>query len=167
MKMLIKLSMAALVVGIQTTALSSNNYEDLVAEGCRWVNINGHYASICEDDAQRLSKNPTHDIKLQLLRAGNAYYLVHGIIVKVLRMDNMTGMVEIQAPGLVPTLWISPNFLSKRPIVDAYSTIETPDGIGWTLSDSSLDVSMVEDGVKKQQSPASTPSAKDGNTQKY
>ena len=42
----------------------------------------------------------------QLLRAGSAYYLIHGIIVKVLVTDNMTGMVEIEAPGLVPTIWI-------------------------------------------------------------
>jgi hypothetical protein len=171
MKMLMKLSIAALVIGIQTTALSSNNYEDLVAEGYRWVNIDGPYASILEDDAQRLSKNPTRDIKLQLLRAGSAYYLIEGIIVKVLRTDSRTGMVEIQAPRLVPTLWISAKFLSKRPIVDAYSTIETPDGIGWTFSDSSLKQSVVKDSLKSQQSPASTvsgsSSAKDSNTQKY
>jgi len=145
-----------------------STYEDLVAEGYRWVNIDGPYASILEDDAQRLSKNPTHDLKLQLLSAGNAYYLIHGIIVRVLRTDNRTGMVEVQAPGIVPTLWISPKFFSKRPIVDAYSTIETPDGIGWTVSDSSLKVPMVKDSVKNQQPPASTVSgscsAKDGNT---
>jgi len=44
MKMLMKLSIAALVIGMQTTALSSNNYEELVAEGYRWANIDGPYA---------------------------------------------------------------------------------------------------------------------------
>jgi len=39
--MLGKLSMAALVTGMQTTALGSNDYEELVTEGYRWVNIDG------------------------------------------------------------------------------------------------------------------------------
>jgi hypothetical protein len=64
-----KLSIATLVIGMQTTALGSNNYEELVTEGYRGVNIDGPYASMFENDAERLSKNPTHDIKLQLLRA--------------------------------------------------------------------------------------------------
>jgi hypothetical protein len=65
---------------MQATALSRNNCEDLVAEGYRWVNIDGPYASKFEDDAQRLSENPTRDIKLQLLRAGSAYYLIEGAV---------------------------------------------------------------------------------------
>jgi hypothetical protein len=113
MGILMKLSVAALLIGMQATALSSNNYEDLVAEGYRWVNIDGPYASKFEDDAQRLSENPTRDIKLQLLRAGSAYYLIEGSIVKVLRIDGGTGMAEIQTAGLVPALWTSPKFLVR------------------------------------------------------
>jgi hypothetical protein len=52
MGILMKLSVAALLIGMQATALSSNNYEDLVAEGYRWVNIDGPYASKFVDDAQ-------------------------------------------------------------------------------------------------------------------
>src|SRR5260221_3012348 len=96
MQILRKLSIAALLIGMQTPVLSSNNYEDLVTEGYRWVNIDGPYASKFEDDAQRLSENPTRDIKLQLLRAGSVYYLIEGSIVKVLRTDSTTGMAEIQ-----------------------------------------------------------------------
>jgi hypothetical protein len=44
-------------------------------------------------------------------------------------------MVEIQAPRLVPTLWTSAKFLSKRPIRDAYSMIETPAAVDWTSTD--------------------------------
>jgi hypothetical protein len=113
MGILMKLSVAALLIGMQATALSSNNYEDLAAEGYRWVNIDGPYASKFEDDAQRLSNNPTRDIKLQLLRAGSAYYLIEGSIVKVLRIDGGTGMAEIQTAGLVPALWTSPKFLVR------------------------------------------------------
>jgi hypothetical protein len=96
MRILRKLSIAALLIGMQTPVLSSNNYEDLVTEGYRWVNIDGPYASKFEDDAQRLSENPTRDIKLQLLRAGSVYYLIEGSIVKVLRTDSRMGMAEIQ-----------------------------------------------------------------------
>lgn len=61
MRILMKSSIAALLIGVQTTAFSSNNYEDLVAEGYRWVNVDGPYASKFEDDAQRLSKKPTRE----------------------------------------------------------------------------------------------------------
>ena len=127
-----KLSIAALLIGMQTTAFSSNIYKDLVAEGYRWVKVDGPYASRFEDDAQRLSKSPTRDVELQILRAGGAYYLIEGRIVKVLQTDETTGMAEIQTARLVPTLWTSAKFLSKSPIRDAYSRIETPDTIGWT-----------------------------------
>lgn len=132
MRILMKLSIAALLIGMQTTAFSSNNYKDLVVEGYRWVNVDGPYASKFEDDAQRLSKKPTRDAELRLLRAGAAYYLIEGKIVKVLRTDKSTGMAEIQTARLVPTLWTSSKFLNKHPIRDANSRIETPDTIGWT-----------------------------------
>ena len=41
MKMFKELSIAAVVIGMQTTALCSNNYEDLIAKGYRWVSIDG------------------------------------------------------------------------------------------------------------------------------
>src|SRR5215469_1162068 len=132
-----KLSIAALLIGMQATALSSNNYEDLVAEGYRSVNIDGPYASRSEDDAHRLSKNPTRDMKLRLLRAGGVYYLIDGSIVKVVQTDSRMEMAEIQVPDLMPPLWTSAKFLSKHPIRDAFSMIETPDAIGWTFDDSS------------------------------
>jgi hypothetical protein len=168
MRILMKLSIAALLIGMQATALSSNNYEDLAAEGYRWVNIDGPYASKFEDDAQRLSNNPTRDIKLRLLRAGGAYYLIQGNIVRVLRTDSRTGMAEIQVPDLVPALWTSAKFLSQRPVRDAFSMIETPDSIGWTFNDSSSSRSATNGTLKWQQSSASTVSGalsiKDSNT---
>jgi hypothetical protein len=76
-------------------------------------------------------------------------------------------MAEIQTAGLVPTLWASPKFLSKRPIHDAYSVIETPDKIGWAFTDSSTQ-SIAKDAAKNQQSPTTTVSGalsiKDSNT---
>ena len=167
MRILMKLSIAALLIGMQATALSSNSYEGLAAEGYRWVNIDGPYAAKFEDDAQRLSENPTRGIKLQLLRAGSAYYLIEGSIVKVLRTDSRTGMAEIQTARLVPTLWTSPRFLSKRPIHDAYAVIETPDRIGWAFTDSSTQ-SIAKDAAKNRQFDTTTVSGalsrKDNNT---
>jgi hypothetical protein len=150
MRILMELSIAALLIGMQTAALSSNNYKDLVAEGYRWVNTDGPYASKFKDDAQRLSKNPTRDAELRILRAGGAYYLIEGRIVRVVQTDESTGMAEIQTARLVPTLWTSAKFLSKRPIRDAYSRIETPDTIGWTHFDSYR--SAGNDILQKQQS---------------
>ena len=145
MRMFKELSIAALVIGMQTTALCSNNYEDLIAKGYRWVSIDGPYASKLEGDAQLLSKNPTYEEKLQLLRAGNTYYLIEGSIVKVLQTDTKTGMVEIQVPAIAPQLWTSAKFLSKRPIQDASSVIQTPDTIGWTFIDSDSVQSVKKD----------------------
>ena len=145
-----KLSIAALLIGMQTAALSSNNYKDLVAEGYRWVNTDGPYASKFKDDAQRLSKNPTRDAELRILRAGGAYYLIEGRIVRVVQTDESTGMAEIQTARLVPTLWTSAKFLSKRPVRDAYSRIETPDTIGWT--DFGSYRSVAKDTLQNQQS---------------
>jgi hypothetical protein len=132
MRLVITFSIAALLIGMQTTAFSSNNYNDLVGEGYRWVNVDGPYASKFEHDAQRLSKKPTRDAELRLLRADSAYYLIEGRIVRVLRTDRSTGMAKIQTARLVPTLWTSTKYLSKHAIRDAYSRIETPDTIGWT-----------------------------------
>ena len=150
MRILMKLSIAALLIGMQTTGFGSNNYKDLVAEGYRWVNVDGPYASKFEDDAQRPSKKPTGDGELQILRAGGVYYLIEGRIVKVLRTDESTGMAEIQTARLVPTLWTSTKYLSKQPIRDAYSRIETPDTIGWT--DFASDRSVGKDILQKQES---------------
>jgi hypothetical protein len=158
MRILMKLAIAALLIGMQTTAFSSNNYKDLVVEGYRWVNVDGPYASKFEDDGQRLSKKPTRDGELQILRAGGAYYLIEGRIVKVLRTDKSTGMAEIQTARLVPTLWTSTKYLSKQPIRDAYSRIETPDTIGWTSTVFSAVRSAAKQAVQNQQSPATTAS---------
>jgi hypothetical protein len=167
MRILKKLSIAALLIGMQATALSSNNYKDLVAEGYRWVNIDGPYASRFEDDAQRLSKNPRRDMKLQLLRAGGVYYLIEGSIVRVVQTDSRTGMAEIEVPDLVSPVWTSARFLSKQPARDAFSMVETPESIGWTFNESSSSRSVSSDPLKWQQSSVSTVSSasstKDGN----
>ena len=166
MRMLKKLSIAALLIGLQATALSSNNYKDLVGEGYRWVNVDGPYASKIEDNAQRLSENPTQDTKLRLLRAGSVYYLIEGSIVRVVQIDSRTGMAEIQVPDPVPPLWTSARFLSKQPIRDAFSMVETPESIGWIFNAPSQ--SAANDALKWQSPSATTVSSasstKDGNS---
>jgi hypothetical protein len=168
MRILQKLSIAALLIGMQATALSSNNYKDLVGEGYRWVNIDGPYASRLEDNAQQLSKNPTRDTKLRLLRAGSVYYLIEGSIVRVVQTESRTGMAEIQVPDLVPPLWTSARFLSKQPIRDAFSMVETPESIGWTFNESNSSRSADSDLLKLQPSSgiavSSNSGTKDGNT---
>jgi hypothetical protein len=59
MEILMKLSIAALVIGMQTTALGRNNYEDLVAEGYRWAKIDGPYACPTKEDLREITSNPS------------------------------------------------------------------------------------------------------------
>jgi hypothetical protein len=85
--------------------------------------------------------------------------------VKVLRTDKTTGMAEIQTARLVPTLWTSAKFLSKSPIRDAYSRIETPDTIDWT--DFRSYRSAAKDTLQNQKSAStvsSTSSTKDADS---
>jgi hypothetical protein len=58
MEILMKLSIAALVIGMQTTALGSDNYGDLVAKGYRWAKIDGPYACPTKEDLREITSNP-------------------------------------------------------------------------------------------------------------
>jgi len=66
-KMLMKLPIAALVIGLQTTALSSTSLgyspgipvKDLVAKGYRWVTVNGPYACVTEQNVRQITSDHT------------------------------------------------------------------------------------------------------------
>jgi hypothetical protein len=144
MKMLMNLSIAALVIGLQTTALSSNNYADLVAEGYRWAKINGPYACPTKEDLREITSNPSDIKKVHMVEQIRAYHLIQGALVKVIQEDRSTDMAQIRMAGINIDLWTFSKFLSKRPIKDAYAEIETPETSGLTPADTSVESGILE-----------------------
>jgi hypothetical protein len=144
MKMLMKLSIAALVIGMQTTALSSNYYEDLVAEGYRWAKVDGPYASPTKEDLREITSNPSGINKLHMIEQIRAYFLIQGALVKVIEEDRSAGMAHIRMAGINSDLWTFSKFLSKRPIKDTYAGIETPETSGLTPADTSVESGVLE-----------------------
>jgi hypothetical protein len=144
MKILMKLSIAALVIGMQTTALSSNNYEDLVAEGYRWAKIDGPYACPTKEDLREITSNPSDINKVHMIEQIRAYFLIQGALVKVIEEDRSAGMAQIRMAGINIDLWTFSKFLSKRSIKDAYAEIETPETSGLTPADTSVQSGVLE-----------------------
>src|ERR1700738_4198413 len=85
MEILMKLSISALVIGMQTTALGSNNYEDLVAEGYRWAKIDGPYACPTKEDLREITSDPSVIKKVHIIEQIRAYFLIQGALVKVIK----------------------------------------------------------------------------------
>ena len=144
MKMLMQLSIAALVIGMQTTALSSNNYEDMVAEGYRWAKIDGPYACPTKEDLHEITSNPNDINKVHMVEQIRAYHLIQGALVKVIEEDRSADMAQIRMAGINIDLWTFSKFLSKRPIKDAYAEIETPERSGLTPADTFVESDMFE-----------------------
>jgi hypothetical protein len=144
MKILMKLSIAALVIGMQITALGSNNYQDLVAEGYRWVNIDGPYACPTKEDLREITSNPSDINKVHMVEQIRAYHLIQGALVKVIEEDSSAGMAQIRMAGININLWTFSKFLSKRPIKDAYAEIETPETSGLTPAHTSVESGILE-----------------------
>ncbi|HEX3443980.1 MAG TPA: hypothetical protein VHS80_04630 [Chthoniobacterales bacterium] len=123
------LGCAALAVGLTCTGIAADQRE-LVAEGYRWVKIDGPYACTTEQEVQRITNHRSDAIELQMVEDLEAYYLISGTLVQVVRSDPKTGMSEIQLGGITRPLWTYTSFLSTRPIEDTYGVIETPENSG-------------------------------------
>jgi hypothetical protein len=144
MEILMKLSIAALVIGMQTTALGSNNYEDLVAEGYRWAKIDGPYACPTKEDLREITSNPSVIKKVHIIEQIRAYFLIQGALVKVIEEDRSAGVAQIRMAGINIDLWTVSKFLSERPIKDTYADIETPEASGLTPADTSVEPGVLE-----------------------
>jgi hypothetical protein len=104
--------------------------KDLVAKGCRWVTVDGPYAGATEQDVRKLTSNRTDIVELQMVEEGGTYYLIPGMLVRVTRDDQASGMSEILLGGITKSLWTYHRFLTARPIRDIYGVVETPDTAG-------------------------------------
>jgi hypothetical protein len=103
------------------------NYNDLVVQGYRWVNVDGPHGCPAKADLQQITKNRTGDAELARVEQLRAYYLITGTIVQVVQEDTASGMSKIRAAGIVTDLWTFTKVLSRRPIKGTYGVIEIPE----------------------------------------
>ena len=132
----------------------SDQYADLVRKGYRWVTSDGPFACRSKEDIQRILKDQSDENTLRMVSQGGVYFLIQGAIVQVALEEKASGMAQIHWDGIVGTLWMPSNFLSKRPILNVLGTIATPSQPIWvTKSDvSSMDATATPD-------PSETPTA--------
>jgi hypothetical protein len=113
-----------------TCSAFAQNYNDLAAQGYRWVTVDGPYACISEQYTQRIVAQRNDATELQVVENIQCYYLIRGTIVQVIKEDPARGMSEMRFGTIITPLWTYTRFLSKRPVKDTYGVIETPQNSG-------------------------------------
>ena len=157
MKLLTILLAPIAAVGMASIALA-RDYQDLVAEGYRWVTIDGPYGCPAKDDLQQIVKKPTDETELQMIKQHRAYYLLRGDIVKLIQEDPASGISRIHVAGITTDLWTPTKFLSKRPVENAFGVVETPETSGLVpIETESITDSLKQAGVTPAPSTNSTP----------
>jgi hypothetical protein len=121
--------MTAISLSLTCTALA-DNYNDLAAQGYRWVIVDGPFACTAEQDVQRIVAHRTDATELQMVENLQCYYLIQGTVVQVIKEDPANGMSQMRLAGITRFLWTYSKFLSKHPVRDTYGTIETPEECG-------------------------------------
>jgi hypothetical protein len=114
-----------------TCIASADNYSQWVAQGYRWVNVNGPYACTSEQQVQQITGRHSDQTELQMLQNVQAYYLIPGTIALVIKENPATGMTQMRLSGINVPLWTYTRFLSKRPIRDALGNVATPQNSGF------------------------------------
>jgi hypothetical protein len=129
MKVATLLSIAAVAL-IFTSEGHAATYDDLAAQGYRWVTVDGPYACPSKDDLRTITKHPTDEAELQMIEQLRAYYLIEGALVQVVLEDAASGMSQIHAAEIKPDIWTLTRFLTRHPIKNTYGQIETPETLG-------------------------------------
>jgi quercetin dioxygenase-like cupin family protein len=135
--------------------------KDLVAKGYRWVTIDGPYACATEKEVRQITSHRTDLAELQILEDGGAYYLIPGMLARVIRDDHGNGMSEILLGGISKPLWTYTRFLTARPIRNMDGIVETPETAGL------IDRSDAEPQIQVQQILQTTQSWDGKNYQCY
>jgi hypothetical protein len=130
MRALAILAIAAVAAVTLTSTVSADKYEDLVAKGFRWANVNGLYACVSKDDVRRMVDNRSDALLLKMVEQVKAYFLTPGALVQVVQEDPQAGLSKIRLAGITVDLWTLTKFLSKHPIKDTYGVVETPETSG-------------------------------------
>jgi hypothetical protein len=149
---------AAVGVGLTVTA-QAVNYNDLVAQGFRWITVDGPYACRAKDDVKRITNHRTDSVELQMVDDLRAYYLIPGMIVQIVQDDPSSGLTQVRLGGITTDLWTYTRFLSKRPITDPYGVIETPENSGLIpTATTGMSPMLDQSGTAPTPSPSPSPS---------
>jgi hypothetical protein len=116
----------AIVFGLASAALSINDTKPAAKE-YRWIVVDGPYACHSKEDLRQITKHHTDETELQMVDQLRAYYLIAGTIVQLVQEDSASGTSQIHFAGVTSNLWTLTRFLSKRPVVNPYGVIETPE----------------------------------------
>jgi hypothetical protein len=76
----------------------SDQYDDLVKKGYRWITSDGPFACRSKEDLQRIIKDQSDENTLRMVSRGGVYFLIQGVIVQVAQEDKTSG------PAQMPTL---------------------------------------------------------------
>jgi hypothetical protein len=133
---LLTMLLAMIVAVVMASTVLALDYKNIVAEGYRWVSIDGPYACPAKEDLRRMDREASDIDEVHMIEQVRAYYLIQGALVKVIQEDGNAGMVQIHAAGINRDLWTYSKYLSRRPIKDTYATIETPETSGLIPADS-------------------------------
>src|SRR3954464_12846540 len=105
------------VLGTVSAGLATN-YNALVAQGYRWVTVDGPYGCPSQSDLRRITRYGTENTELEMVEQLRAYYLIPGTVVQVIQEDTASGTSQVRVAGIVRDLWTFTKFLTKRPIKD-------------------------------------------------
>jgi hypothetical protein len=119
----------AVSLGLAGTA-PGVNYDTLAAKGYRWIAVHGPYASTTEQGLRHITGHRNDRTGSQSVEDEQAFYLIPGRIVQIIKEDPAAGTSLVQMGGFPTLLWTYTRFLSKRPLRDVYGVIETPENSG-------------------------------------
>lgn len=119
------------IIGFSLTCTAwAGDFRSLVAQGYRWVTVNGPYACPTEQQVRQITSDPTDSEELQMVEDIGAYYLIPGKLVQVIKTDPANGMSQILLGGITKPLWTYTRFLSASPIRGFNGVVETPETAG-------------------------------------
>jgi hypothetical protein len=119
------------IIGFSLTCFAwADDFKSLVAQGYRWVSVNGPYACATEQEVRQITSGLTDSAELRMVQDSGAYYLIPGKLVRVIKNDPANGMSEILFGGITKPLWTYTRFLSASPVRSFNGIVETPETAG-------------------------------------
>jgi hypothetical protein len=96
LKLLIVLLAPIVAVGMASTALAAH-YKDVVAEGYRWVSLDGPFACPLKEDLRTITREPSDTSELHIVEQVRALLAAIARIFKPSRLNNsITKVINVQ-----------------------------------------------------------------------
>ena len=137
---LISLSLTGMVL--------ADHYQDLAAQGYRWIIVNGPYACATEEDVGRIVAHHTDATELDVVQNIRCYYLIPGTLAEVIKEDRSRGTSEMRLGSITTPLWTYTRSLSPSPVRDTYGVIETPQNTGLIPTTDTVIIPPIQDSSK-------------------